>query len=308
MALDSHNNVFGRTLNPANIDVTPGGSTGGEGALIAMRGSVLGIGTDVGGSIRIPAMCNGLYGVKPSWQRVPYQGQQSGQLPAAAKVSLPASAGPLATTLRDCELLLKVVADMEPWNLDADVAFGGWFEQGQLPSMRHGKRIRVGIVKTDGLIEPLPPIERLMGEVANKLRSSKIDAVELDIRPIFSKCQSTCNALMGVEGGNAMFDLLEKTGEPLSPWLAGRLRRKGPKSLEQLREIQAKREELAKQFLRVWQDRNGELDAIICPVAPHPVPGNDSWNGVGYTSSFVLLDYPAGVSARISYPPRGRQG
>lgn len=52
MALDSHNNVFGRTLNPRNLMVTAGGSSGGEGALVAMRGSVLGVGTDVGGSIR----------------------------------------------------------------------------------------------------------------------------------------------------------------------------------------------------------------------------------------------------------------
>lgn len=50
MALDSHNNVFGRTLNPAHHELTAGGSSGGEGALIAMRGSILGIGTDVGGT------------------------------------------------------------------------------------------------------------------------------------------------------------------------------------------------------------------------------------------------------------------
>lgn len=64
MALDSHNNIFGRVINPANRHLTPGGSSGGEGALVAMRGSPLGVGTDVGGSIRIPAACNGLYGVK----------------------------------------------------------------------------------------------------------------------------------------------------------------------------------------------------------------------------------------------------
>ena len=62
MALDSHNYVFGRTLNPRNTKLTAGGSSGGEGALIAMRGSILGVGTDVGGSIRIPAASNGLYG------------------------------------------------------------------------------------------------------------------------------------------------------------------------------------------------------------------------------------------------------
>lgn len=46
---DSHNNVFGRTLNPWNTTLGPGGSSGGEGALIALRGSPLGVGTDIGG-------------------------------------------------------------------------------------------------------------------------------------------------------------------------------------------------------------------------------------------------------------------
>lgn len=68
-ALDSHNNIFGRVLNPLNTALTAGGSSGGEGALLGSHGSPLGVGTDVGGSIRVPAMCNGLYGVKPSHGR-----------------------------------------------------------------------------------------------------------------------------------------------------------------------------------------------------------------------------------------------
>lgn len=57
MTADSDNNVYGRTLNPHNTNLTAGGSTGGEGALIALRGSVLGVGTDIAGSIRIPSLC-----------------------------------------------------------------------------------------------------------------------------------------------------------------------------------------------------------------------------------------------------------
>jgi hypothetical protein len=47
--------------------------------------------------------------------------------------------------------------------------------------------------------------------------------------------------------------------------------------------------------LAIWKDQYGDIDAFICPVAPHPVPPIDRYNGVSYTSSFVLLDYPAGV-------------
>lgn len=292
MALDSHNNTFGRTLNPFNTLVTAGGSSGGEGALLGMRGSVLGVGTDVGGSIRIPAMCNGTFGIKPSWQRIPYAGQEGGQLPAVSKVGIPASAGPLAHSMRDIELFFKSVLGQRPWEQDPDVTPSSW---NSLPTTA-GRNVRIGVVRRDGVMEPHPPILRVLDEVARSLKSAGIDVVEMDITPLFSQCQSLANALFGVEGGNAIFDLLKSANEPLSPWLKTRLRRKEALSLDNTRKLHAKRTELQKKFLTIWKDVNGiDIDAFICPVAPHPVPPIDRWNGVSYTSSFVLLDYPAGV-------------
>jgi amidase len=61
-----------RTVNPHNNKLSCGGSSGGEGALLALRGSILGLGTDIGGSIRIPAGFNGLCGIRPSHGRMPY--------------------------------------------------------------------------------------------------------------------------------------------------------------------------------------------------------------------------------------------
>lgn len=69
---DTLNHVFGRTRNPLNRSLTPGGSSGGEGALIRMKGSILGVGTDIGGSIRIPSSFCGLCGLRPTTRRVPY--------------------------------------------------------------------------------------------------------------------------------------------------------------------------------------------------------------------------------------------
>jgi amidase len=300
MALDSHNNVFGRVINPLNAKVTAGGSSGGEGALVAMRGSILGVGTDVGGSIRIPAMCNNLYGIKPSWQRIPYSKQQGSGAPGGSAVSLPASAGPIATTVRDCELFLKAVAESEPWDVDPDVAYGLWDEQGFAPEKTS---ITIGIVRRDGVIDPLPPINKIMDETATMLRNQGITVVEMDITPLLSQCQSLANAMFGIDGNNFVFDTLESTGEPLSPWLQTRLRRKKAKTLDQVAELHAKKEELRRKFLNIWRDEHGvAIDAFICPVAPHPVPEIDRWNGVSYTSSFVLLDYPAGVSLSLHIP------
>jgi amidase len=73
MMSDSYNHVFGQCVNPFNRGLISGGSSGGEGSLVAARGSILGIGTDLGGSIRIPASLCGLYGLSPSPGRHPYE-------------------------------------------------------------------------------------------------------------------------------------------------------------------------------------------------------------------------------------------
>ena len=92
------------TVNPHSNKLSCGGSSGGEGALIALRGSVLGLGTDIGGSIRIPAGFNGLYGLRPSHGRMPYhmlansmEGQETIHSGAYAKhAALTKVVGPMA--------------------------------------------------------------------------------------------------------------------------------------------------------------------------------------------------------------------
>jgi amidase len=293
MALDSDNNVFGRVLNPRNKLVTAGGSSGGEGALVAMRGSILGVGTDVGGSIRIPAMCGGLYGIKPSAQRVPYVGQENGTRKGASSIGLTASAGPIAVSLRDCELFLKTISNARPWERDPSLAYGLWSEQGSIQ-----RKPLLGVIRQDGVITPLPPVSRVLDETVQSLRKSGLEVIEINA-PTFKKCQSLGNKFFGIDGGNHMFDLLEATKEPLTAWLSTRLRRGTPISLDRLVDIHAQKVELETEMLKIWKDpKTGrQIDAFICPVAPHPVPPIDRWNGVSYTSSFVLLDYPAGTLA-----------
>ena len=77
MSGESINNIMGYVWNPKNRNLSAGGSSGGEGALIGLKGSPLGFGSDIGGSVRIPAGFSGLYGMRPSSGRVPYEGGQS---------------------------------------------------------------------------------------------------------------------------------------------------------------------------------------------------------------------------------------
>lgn len=332
MALDSHNNVFGRTLNPANTRLTAGGSSGGEGALIAMRGSPLGIGTDVGGSIRIPAMCNGLVGVKPSHGRVPYAGQEGGMPSGVSKLGIEATAGPLARSVRDCEMLLSAIGDGRPELFDPDVLPQSWAQQASLRgsniSTRAQKPLRVGIARTDGHVTPLPPIQRLLDDVANTLQSpalpswQPIEVVELDITSFGAIVLKVFNGIMSIDGANTWFDHVEATGEPMSPWLATRLKRRPAKPLDEVGKLQAQRLELQAEFQKVWKksggywrtatsgnhDGNDELDVIIFPVAPHPVPLIDRWNTTNYTSAFNLLDLAAGVLPLRTFSETDTQG
>jgi amidase len=297
MQFDSHNNIYGRVLNPRNKLITAGGSSGGEGALLAMRGSVLGVGTDVGGSIRVPALCNGLYGIKPSAERIPYAGQEGGTLPGSARLGIAASAGPMAHTLRDCELLMKVIADGKPWELDPTCVPQSWNSQ---VDEGKGRRPLIGIVRTDGVTAPLPPIAALTEEVVSALKASGVDVVDVTA-PLLKATQSIANGYFTIDGYVHTFELLEKTGEPLSPWLDGRMKRKTPILVEDLRKLHARRMEVETGMLEIWKDASGRrIDALICPVAPHPVPPVDRWNAAGYCSSFVLLDYPAAVSFLVS--------
>ena len=286
------NNLFGRTLNPYNRrDVTAGGSSGGEGVLVAMKGCVMGVGTDVGGSIRIPAMCNGVVGFKPSRGRVPFAGQEGGQLPSAGMVGMQACAGPICRGLDDVRVFFDALEAATPWEVDPAVVPGKCWGS----DIQKEREPLIGVLWRDGVIEPLPPVMKVLQEVVEKLKVKGVEVVEMQA-PRFKECNSLANAFFGVEGGNHMFDLLEQTGEPLIPWLESRLRRKKPKSVDELRKLHARKLDLETDFMEIWKDSRGRtIDAFICPIAPHPVPPIDRWNGLSYTSSFVLLDYPAGT-------------
>ncbi|KAL9637638.1 MAG: hypothetical protein Q9164_002071 [Protoblastenia rupestris] len=74
MSGETVNNIIGYTTNPKNRNLSSGDSLGGEGALIGLKGSPVGLSSDIGGSIRVPAAFNGLYDIKPSSGRLPYEG------------------------------------------------------------------------------------------------------------------------------------------------------------------------------------------------------------------------------------------
>ncbi|KAG9478074.1 fatty-acid amide hydrolase 2 [Eleutherodactylus coqui] len=121
MWYESSNNIYGRSRNPYNLQHIVGGSSGGEGCIIGAGGSVIGVGSDIGGSIRMPAYFNGIYGHKPTIGIVPNEGQ----FPDAhgCRTELLCT-GPMCRYAVDLPLVLKVMAgkNVEKLSLDTEVS------------------------------------------------------------------------------------------------------------------------------------------------------------------------------------------
>ncbi|KAF8371536.1 hypothetical protein PRIPAC_77965, partial [Pristionchus pacificus] len=159
------NSVYGTSTNPHSSSRTCGGSSGGEGALIASGGSLIGLGSDLGGSIRVPAAFSGCCGFKPSASRC-----STLQLPEpiAMRPMLMVTEGPLA---RDPHAIVQVMRSMwsdqfmsskDPFSAPVDFR-EDLFEE--------GRKYRIGYYTSDGYIDPLPGNQRVVREAVELLRA-----------------------------------------------------------------------------------------------------------------------------------------
>lgn len=255
MIAESVNNTFGRTVNPRNRLLTSGGSSGGESALIAFKGSPLGIGTDIGGSLRIPAACTGIFTLRPSFGRFPTLKCRSGMSGQEAVQSVN---GPLARTLDDIELEAKTVVDSKPWLHDPRMVPLPW-RNVELPTKLH-----IAVMWNDGMVEPTPPVTRALKNVVEKLKASGHDIVEWD-----PKDQAQGLSLLGrmfvADGGLSIQKELERSGEPLREEMAayGAAKELGTYEMWQ---IHMERTDFQKRYLDRWNEAG--IDAVLCPTTP----------------------------------------
>jgi amidase len=163
MAGETVNNIIGYTWNPKNRLLSSGGSSGGEGALIALRGSPVGFGTDIGGSVRIPAGFNSLYGIRPSAGRIPYQGAANSMDGQGSILSV---IGPIAPTARSLSFLFKSVLGQEPWLHDPLAFELPWRDEiveetkALINAKAGSSTLAFGLMKWDGVARIHPPIAR----------------------------------------------------------------------------------------------------------------------------------------------------
>lgn len=176
LSFESTNDVWGRCKNPHNDKYSPGGSSGGEGALLAAGGSRIGIGTDVAGSVRAPAHFSGCYSLRCSTGRWPKMGMSTSM---AGQEGVLAVASPMARTLNDLRYFTRSFLKQKPWLLDHTVHPLEWRDEVTI-DYEEKKRLRVGVMRTDGVVDPAPACSRALSEAVSALKLEGHDVFDID--------------------------------------------------------------------------------------------------------------------------------
>ncbi|GME61105.1 Acetamidase [Neofusicoccum parvum] len=300
MMSDSYNHVFGQSVNPFNRNLISGGSSGGEGALVGGRGSILGIGTDIGGSIRIPACLQGLYGLSPTVGRIPF-----GKSAQDQEYIVPPVAGPLTHSLSTLELYLDSFLSTDPWNVDPRLFPVPWRKElTELPK----KPLKLAFIFDDGVVKPQPPVARAIREAAEKLKAAGHEVVEWDTSLHEEGIKLWYKAVLA-DGGKKCRDTCALIGEPLiEGMVVGQ--EKDFLSIAQRQELSATKLAFEKAFLAQWNAAG--IDGIVMPVLPWVNYTPKTWvrskQWLGYSALWNLLNYAAltvpgsRVDAKVDQP------
>ncbi|KAF1972622.1 amidase [Bimuria novae-zelandiae CBS 107.79] len=305
MSGETMNNIIGYTFNPKNRNLTAGGSSGGEGALIGIRGSPVGFGTDIGGSIRIPAAFNGLYGIRPSTGRLPYEGMANSMDGQNTILSV---VGPLAPTLGSLRLLVKAILSQQPWLHDPLVHEMPWRDshEREITTLLNpedpnsGAKLCFGVIATDGIVTPTPPIRRAIDIVVNALRSQGHEVVEWQPpshRDILDQAFKTWE----FDAGTDLKGAFALSGEPMLPQVSSFSTLEKQYSAAEIVAVNVRLRELKKHYMEYWNStaklsKTGRcVDAVIGPVAPWPAARPEKYAYYGYTTWVNALDYTSVV-------------
>ncbi|AVP97771.1 amidase [Ahniella affigens] len=307
---ETDNPVYGRSNHPKRADRSCGGSSGGEAAIIAVGGSALGFGTDIGGSSRIPAAFCGILGFKPTEGRAPDFGAYS--LPLGQR-AIPSQMGVLARHVEDLTLgltcLSKVHCQATPPLKD--------LHQVEV------SRLRIGFYVDDGTLTPAPGIQRVVREAADRLSAAGASVFAWQ-PPKVPEALGLYFALLSADGGRGFRELLRDgpvdprlrdlsrlaglnrpvralarlvlrgLGQPTLATFVGHFGRRSVDEYWQLQEAQRRyRAEFAEAM------RAQRIDLVLGPPCALPAyrhgDARDVGLGGGYALLWNLLGYPAGT-------------
>ena len=314
--METVNALFGTTRNPWRHSHGPGGSSGGEGAALASGMSVAGVGTDIGGSIRIPAAFCGVCGLKPTGHRWSNRGSRT---LLAGQQFVRAQIGPMARRVEDLELLLRAIDTPQHTPRDPRCPPATVGD----PAAIDATALTVGFYEDDGFFTPAAAVRRAVREAAELLDAAGCNVVRftppnveellyLYFQGITSDGTATLFEALGGEplasplktlGRLAKMPTRARQGLAKALGLMGEARLEkmldslGERRVKDLWALSARRDELAFDEQRAW-DRAG-VDVVIAPVfvttaAPIGM-AHDFTLGFLNCARYSLLDLPAGV-------------
>ena len=303
MAYETANLLHGATRNPWDLDRTPGGSSGGESAAIAAGLSAAGLGSDSGGSVRVPAHFTGICSLKPTPGRVPGIGHLP---PCVGPFSTLGAIGPMARTMDDVTLLFRVLSGQDPSDpVSPPMAL-------RTPSPDELRGNPIGYFEDDGMVPVTPETRAAVNAAAQALRDAGFR-----VEPFRPRTLEQLRKLWWtffVQCG-AMF---------YEPEIRGRRERLSPIFNEFLGIAEASGALTATELLNAWAESDllraktleemRDYPVLLCPVASIPAfrHGERSWtiegrtvaylDAVRHTQWFNVLAAPAAVV------PVGRAG
>lgn len=296
MAYETANALHGRTRNPWDLDRSPGGSSGGESAAIAAGMSAAGLGSDSGGSVRVPAHFTGICSLKPTPGRIPGRGHLP---PCVGPFSILGAIGPMARTMGDVALMFQTLSGQDPADpVSPPITLGS-------PSPDELRAKTIGFFEDDGLVPVTQETRGAVNDAAQALREVgfRVEAFRPraleQLRKLWWKFFVQCGAMF------------------YSPEIRGKRERLSPIFKEFLGIAKAAGPITGPELLSAWAeldllraktlDEMNDFPVLLCPVASIPAfrHGERSWTidgrSVGYldavrfTQWFNALVCPAAV-------------
>src|SRR3984957_5940349 len=296
MAWETENLLYGRTNSPWDLDRTPGGSSGGEAAAIAAGMSAGGVGSDGGGSIRVPAHFTGICGLKPTPGRIPATGHYPS---SAGPFALIGVVGPMARTVADLKVLFEVMQGPDLGDTCAAPVPLRW------PSEEETRNLTIGYFEDDGRTPVTAETRAAVRIAAEGLLSGGFQVEQ--VRPDgLEEARQLWWKYFVVAGGMLLRPMFEGRESDLSPTLRDFLQLPSSEpalTADTLLDAWIKRDLLRARFFGRMQ----QYPILLCPAAAIPAfrHGERSWQVEGrsvqyldawsYTEFFNLLGNPAAV-------------
>jgi amidase len=286
LAFETNNLVYGRTNNPYNLDRTSGGSSGGAAAILAASGSPFDLGSDTGGSIRLPSHYCGIVGLKPTQGRIPRTGHIiSFDGPHQSLTH----AGPMARYVEDLSLLFQILAG--PDGVDPAIIPMPLRD----PNKVDLRKLRTAFFMDNGDVPATAETKAVISEAAKKVAAAGADVSEARPERV-GEAYDFYIAILWADAGAWARRLLLKNGTH-EALLDQRLSQFKAIPISDYTALLERWDLFRSQMLRFWQ----HYDVLLCPVNAHPaIPHGTTYQGrnlaaYGYTMAFNLTGWPSTV-------------